>query len=169
MAAKKFLRLIGGVFTEVFGVQTSAGAANAGDIPALDDTGRLDNSLMPVGIGADTAQLVASEALAAGNWINVWNDAGTAKMRKADATVAGKETDGFVLAAVSSGASGTAYFEGTNTQVTGQTPGAVYLQTTAGLGGATVPNAAGNVVQRVGTAVSTTAVNYERGTPVTLA
>ncbi len=39
MAAKKLLRLIGGVITEVFGVQTSAGAGNAGDIVALDDTG----------------------------------------------------------------------------------------------------------------------------------
>lgn len=169
MAAKKFLRLIGGVITEVFGVQSSAGAANAGDLVALDDTGRINNDMMPVGIGADTASLVASEAIAAGDWINVWNDAGTAKMRKADATVAGKEADGFVLAAVTSGASGTAYFEGTNTQVTGQTPGAVYLQTTAGTGGATVPSASGNVVQRLGTAVSATAVNFERGAPVTLA
>lgn len=169
MAAKKFLRLIGGAITEVFGVQSSAGAANAGDLVALDDTGRLHNSMMPVGIGADTASLVASEAIAAGDWINVWNDTGTAKMRKADATVAGKEADGFVLAAVTSGASGTAYFEGTNTQVTGQTPGAVYLQTTAGTGGATIPSASGNVVQRLGTAVSATAVNFERGAPVVLA
>lgn len=169
MAAKKFLRLIGGAITEVFGVQSSAGAANAGDLVALDDTGRLHNSMMPVGIGADTASLVASEALAAGDWISVWNDTGTAKMRKADATVAGKEADGFVLAAVTSGASGTAYFEGTNTQVTGQTPGAVYLQTTAGTGGATIPSASGNVVQRLGTAVSATAVNFERGAPVVLA
>lgn len=169
MAAKKFIRLIGGVLTEVFGVQTSAGAGNAGDLVALDDTGRIDNTMMPVGIGADTAQLVASEALAAGNWINVWNDAGTAKIRKSDGSVAGKEVDGFVLAAVTSGATGTAYFEGTNTQVTGQTPGAVFLQTTPGLGGATVPSAAGNVVQRIGTAVSATSVNFERGTPVVLA
>lgn len=169
MAATKFLRLIGGAITEVFGVQSSAGAANAGDLVALDDTGRLHNSMMPVGIGADTASLVASEAIAAGDWINVWNDTGTAKMRKADATVAGKEADGFVLAAVTSSASGTAYFEGTNTQVTGQTPGAVYLQTTAGTGGATIPSASGNVVQRLGTAVSATAVNFERGAPVVLA
>lgn len=169
MAAKKLLRLIGGVITEVFGVQTSAGAANAGDIVALDDTGRIDNSLMPVGIGADTAVVGASEGLAAGDWINVWNDAGTAKVRKADATTAGKEAHGFVLASVSSGNPATVYFEGTNTQVTGQTPGAVYLQTTAGAGAATVPSASGNVVQQIGVAVSATAVNFERNTPVVLA
>lgn len=169
MAAKKFLRLIGGVLTEVFGVQTSAGAANAGDVVSLDDTGRIDASMMPVGIGADTKIMVASEALAAGNWVNVWSDAGAFKVRKADATVAGKEVDGFVLAAVSSGANATVYFEGTNNQVTGQTPGAVYLQTTAGSGGSTVPSATGNVVQRIGAAVSATEVNFERGAPVTLA
>lgn len=168
MAAKKFLRLIGGVLTEVFGVQTSAGAGSAGDIVALDDTGRIDNSMMPVGIGADTKAITTSEALAAGDWVNIWNSSG-AKARKADATVAGKEADGFVLAAVSSGATATVYFEGTNNQVSGQTPGAVFLQTTAGTGGATVPSASGNVVQRLGVAVSATEVNFERGTPVVLA
>lgn len=168
MAAKKFLRLVAGVLTEVFGVQSSAGAANAGDIVALDDTGRIDNSMMPPGIGADTKAITASEALAAGDWVNVWNSTG-AKVRKADATVAGKEADGFVLAAVSNGAVATVYFEGTNNQVTGQTPGAVFLQITAGAGGATVPSASGNVVQRLGVAVSATEVNFERGAPVTLA
>lgn len=168
MAAKKFLRFVNNVLTEVFGVQASAGAANAGDIVALDDSGRIDNSMMPVGIGADTASIQASENLAAGDWVNVWNNAG-AKVRKADATTAGKEAHGFVLSAVTSGNPATVYFEGTNTQVTGQTPGPVYLQTTAGTGGSTVPSASGNVVQQIGVAVSATAVNFERGVHVVLA
>ena len=168
MAAKKFLRLVNGVITEIFGVQTSAGAGNAGDLVSLDDSGRIDNSMMPVGIGADTSTITASETLAAGDWVNVWNDSG-AKVRKADATTAGKEAHGFVLAAVTSGNPATVYFEGTNTQVTGQTPGLVYLQTTAGTGGATIPSASGNVVQSIGVAVSATAVNFERSAPVTLA
>ena len=87
MAAKKFLRLVNGVLTEIFGVQTSAGAGNAGDLVSLNDTGRIDNSMMPVGIGADTATITASETLAAGDWVNVWNGAG-AEVRKADATTA---------------------------------------------------------------------------------
>lgn len=168
MAGKKFLRLVNNLVTEVLGIQTSAGAANAGDIVALDDSGRIDNSMMPVGIGADTAVIAASEALAAGDWVNVWNSTG-AKVRKADATTSGKEAHGFVLAAVTSGANATVYFEGTNTQVTAQTPGPVFLQTTAGMGGATAPSASGNVVQRLGVAVSTTAVNFEGGVPVVLA
>ncbi len=165
---KKFLRQVSGGITEVVGVVTSAGAGNDGDIPALDSSGRLDTSVMPVGIGADTASITASEALAAGDFVNIWNSTG-AKARKADATTAGKEAHGFVLAAVSSSASATVYFEGTNTQVTGQTPGNVFLQTTAGTAGATVPSTAGNVVQNLGVATSTTSINFERGTPITLA
>ena len=168
MAAKKFLRLVNGVLTEIFGVQASAGAGNAGDLVSLDDSGRIDNSMMPVGIGADTSTISASETLAAGDWVNVWNNSG-AKVRKADATTAGKEAHGFVLAAVTSGNPATVYFEGTNTQVSGQTPGPVFLQTTAGVGGPTVPSASGNVVQQIGVAVSATAVNFERSTPVVLA
>ena len=168
MAAKKFLRLVAGVFTEVAATVTSAGAGSDGDLVALDSTGRLDNSVMPVGIGTDTKTIAASESLAAGDWVNVWNSTG-AKVRKADATTAGKEAHGFVLAAVSSGANALVYFEGTNTQVSGQTPGPVFLQTTAGTGGATIPSASGNVVQNLGVAVSATEVNFERGTPVVLA
>lgn len=167
MAAKKFLRLVSGVITEALGVQTSTGAPNAGDIAALDDTGRLDNSVMPVGIGADTQAIITSEALAAGDFVNIWNSTG-AKARKADATVAGKEAHGFVLAVATLGASATVYFEGTNTQVTGQTPGPAYLQIVAGKGGATVPSAAGNVVQRVGIAISATSINFEYSDPITL-
>ena len=168
MPAKKFLRLVAGVFTEVAATVTSAGTGNDGDLVALDSSGRLDNSVMPVGIGVDTKTIAASEALAAGDWVNVWNGTG-AKVRKADATTAGKEAHGFVLAAVSSGGNALVYFEGTNTQVSGQTPGPVYLQTTAGTGGATIPSASGNVVQNLGVAVSATEVNFERGTPVVLA
>lgn len=168
MPAKKFIRLVGGVLTEILGIQTSSGAANAGDIPVLDETGRLDNSMMPVGLGADTAVIVTSEALAAGDFVNIHNSTG-AKARKADATTAGKEAHGFVLAGFASGGNATIYFEGTNTQVTGQTPGNVYLQTTAGTGGATVPSASGNVVQQLGVATSATSINFERGAPVVLA
>jgi len=168
MAAKKFLRHVAGAITEIAGVVTSAGAGNDGDIPALDSSGRLDTSVMPVGIGADTAAITASEALAAGDFVNIWNSTG-AKVRKADATTAGKEAHGFVLASVSSSATATVYFEGTNTQVSGQTPGNVFLQTTAGTAGTTVPSTAGNVVQNLGVATSTTSINFERGTPITLA
>lgn len=169
MAAKTFIRLINGILTRVSGVVVSTGAANDGDIPALDATGRLDPSVMPVGIGADTASITASEAIAAGDYVNIWNNSSAFAVRKADATVAGKEAHGFVLSAVSSGAAATVYFEGTNTQVTAQTPGPVFLQTTAGKGAATVPAATGNVVQNLGYATSATSVNFQSQLPIVLA
>lgn len=148
---------------------SSAGAADAGKIPQLDAAGRLDSSMMPVGIGADTSSITASEALAAGDWVNIHNSSG-AKVRKADASTSGKEAHGFVLAAVSNGAQATVYFEGTNTQVTGQTPGNVFLSAiTPGAGAAAAPTTAGQVVQRLGIAVSATAVNFEAQQPIVLA
>jgi len=169
MAGLSFLRLVGGAIQEVLGLQTSAGAGDAGKIPALDAGGRIDNSMMPVGIGADTASVVTSESLAAGDWVNIHASTGS-KARKADATTAGKEVDGFVLAAVTAPAAATVYFEGTNNQVSGMTPGSpVFLSTTPGVGAHTVPSASGNIVQRIGVAVSATEVNFERGAPVTLA
>lgn len=167
--ADKYMTLSSGTKVLVEAKASSAGAGDAGKIPALDGSGRLDNSMMPVGIGADTASILASENLAAGDFVNVYNNAGTANVRKADATAAGKEAHGFVLSAFTSGNNATVYFEGTNTQVSGQTPGRVFLGTTAGLATSTAPSTAGNVVQVVGVAVSATAINFERTDPVTLA
>jgi hypothetical protein len=166
MPAKKYLSNNNGVLTEVVASQTSAGAADGGKIVALDDQGKLDNSMMPVGIGADTAIVVTSEALSAGDWINIWNSSG-AKARKADAASA-KECHGFVLAAVTSGGNATVYFEGTNNMVNTQTPGQVFLGN-AGVGVSAAPTAAGSMVQRIGIAVSDTAVNFERSQPIVLA
>lgn len=149
-------------------VTSSAGAGDAGKVVALDGAGRIDSTMMPTGIGADTASITASEALAAGDFVNIHNSSG-AKVRKADATTAGKEAHGFVLSSVSNGASATVYFEGTNTGVSGQTPGPVFLSTTAGTATSTAPSSSGNVVQRIGFATSATAINFQSGVPVTLA
>lgn len=171
MAGNKYLDLnANGSIQEVISTDASAGAGDAGEIVALDSTGRIDQSMMPVGLGADIANLVTSESLSAGDYVNVYDDTGTPTARKADATTVGKEADGFVLEAVTSPAAVNVYFEGTNDQVTGQTVGAtVFLQTTAGGGAATVPSASGNVVQRLGRALSATAVSFEAAAPITLA
>ena len=148
---------------------TSAGAADAGKLPALDGAGRLSSTMMPAGFGDDTVIVVASEALSAGDVVNVWNDAGTPKVRKADATTAGKEGHGFVLESVLNGGNATVYFEGQNTSVTGLTAGAVFLSTTAGGVTNTAPSGSGNVVQRVGFATSSTAFNFQSNDPIVLA
>lgn len=168
MAGDKYLYQNAGALTEKAAIQSSAGIGDAGKIPAVGADGKLDATFMPTGIAADTSSITTSEALADGDFVNVWNSTG-AKARKADATTAGKEAHGFVLASVLSGAAATVYFEGKNDHVSGQTPGPVFLQTTAGTAGSTAPSATGNVVQRLGVATSSTSINFEPAQPITLA
>jgi hypothetical protein len=148
---------------------TSKGAESAGKVAALDSNGVLDSSMLPAGIGEEIVTVVASEALSAGDFVNVWDDAGTAKVRKADATVAGKEAHGFVLEAVSASAAATVHLEGTNNQCSGLIPGRQFLSTTAGKCGNTAPSASGNVVQCLGFATSSTAMSFQPNPPITLA
>lgn len=167
----KYLVQQGGVLTEVQTATTSSGAADAGKIVGLDSSGRFDNSVMPTGVGsADTNIIQASEALSAGDLVNVWNSGGSVRVRKADGSTSGKHAHGFVLAAVSSGASATVYAEGTNTQLSGLTGGDLFLSaTTPGAVTATAPSGSGQTVQPVGYAVSATAANFQSGRPITLA
>lgn len=168
--AQKFLILIDGNYKAVSGLVVSAGAGDAGKIPALDSTGKLDTSVMPVGIGADTKSIVASENLAAGDLVNVWDDTGTIKVRKADATSPSKRAHGFVLSSVSSAANATVYFEGTITGLSSLTLGGTYfLGTTAGAVTTTAPTTVGHIVQQVGVAISATELSFEPQQPVELA
>lgn len=154
--------------TVLNGAAASAGAADAGKVAQLDGSGRLDTTMMPVGIGADSALIAASEALVAGDLVNIWNSSG-AKVRKADPATAGKEAHGFVLTGVASAATATVFFEGTNTAVTGLTPGPQFLGATAGKSTNTPPTGTGKVVQRVGFATSATTLNFNSGEPIVLA
>lgn len=169
--AQKFLILDSGRTKQLEATTASAGAGDAGKVPGLDGSGRIDQSMMPVGVGPDTATLTASETLAAGDLINIWDDSGTTKIRKADATAEGKEADGFVLAGVTSGQSGLVYFDGTVAGLSGLTSGARYFLSAAAPGGATAtpPSSAGNVVQYVGKAKSATELVFEAREPITLA
>lgn len=169
MAAPRFLQLVAGRITEIIAVATG-GAGSEEKIVSTDASGRIDSTLMPTGIGADTANVLASEALAAGDLVNVYNNAGTANVRKADATAAAKEAHGFVLQAVSSGSQATVYFEGTDAGQTGMTPGPQFLSTsTPGRVQAAAPTVAGQIVQKVGFATAAGALNFQYNEPITRA
>lgn len=117
----------------------------------------------------DSVIVTASQNLAAGDLVNIWNSSG-AKVRKADGSTTGQDAHGYVIAAVTSGNPATVYLEGPNTHVTGLTPGTQFLSdSTAGLATATAPTTAGHVVQRVGFAASATSLVFERGDPITRA
>lgn len=116
----------------------------------------------------DTSTIVASEALSAGAFVNVWSSTGF-KVRNADATVAGKHAMGYVLASVASGGSAIVYSEGINPLQSGLTAGDVYLSTTPGLATNTPPAASGNIVQCIGYASNAATVRFLFSRPVTLA
>lgn len=166
-----YLDVENGLPTQQRAATASAGTADAGKLVALGANGKLDQSMLPTGIGADVKILPASEALAAGDLVNVWVSAGAAKVRKADGSVPGKEAVGFVLSSVSAGGNATVYFEGTISGLTGLTPGAnVFLSAaTPGKATQTPPAAAGNVVQLIGKAISATEVSFEPAAPIKLA
>lgn len=111
--------------------------------------------------------LPASETLSAGNLVNVWNDSGTIKMRKADAD-APYNADGYVLQAITSGDSGYMYIDGVNDAISGLTLGSQFLSATAGVTTTTAPTTTGNIVQSVGIALTSTKLLFQRGLPILL-
>lgn len=193
--ANSFLKWVGGQLTQVFTKASSTGATDAGGvpelsadgkldqtllrlatsgggaaanlIPQLDATGLLPESMMPVGISKDVAVIVASEALAAKDLVNVFNNAGVANVRKADFSSA-KPAHGYVMEAAASGASATVFFEGRVTGKTGLTPGQQYLGANGGVV-ATPGSGAGAIAQAVGFAYSTTEFTFEPQPAIVLA
>lgn len=161
----KYLALIGGVEQEVVPATTGGTATQAGQIPALDAAGRLDASIMPVGISPDVYVGNASEALAAGALVYVKSDGTVAN---ASAASGGNAAIGFVLAAAASGAAATVYFEGRNTGLTSLTVGAAYYlsATAGGITATPIGAGAGNISQYVGHAVSATTLATEFARPI---
>lgn len=170
MAGNKYLKLSSGQPTEQAALQSSAGVGSAGAIVALDANGLLDTTMMPVGLVADTKAAAASEALTAGNLINLWNDTGTIKARKADASN-GRRAHGFVIANVDNATTATVYLDGKITGLSSLTPGAPYFLSGSAAGAATATpvSTTGYISQEIGYAISDTEISFEPAQPITLA
>jgi hypothetical protein len=156
--ANKYIALVSGKLTNVEATVSSAGAGDAGEIVALDSNGRLDVSVLPVGVGPDVAILASSENLSAGDYVNIYDNGGTPTVRLADASN-GRDAHGFVKAATTSPANATVYFEGPNMDLSGLTVGArVYLDT---VGGVTETPRTTGIHQFLGIAIDETIVNTD--------
>lgn len=145
---------------------------------AVDLFSRFFQKLTPSSGGGDTTNtkiLPAGEDLAAGDMVNIFDDAGTAKVRKADVSAVNQRiAHGFVKTTVTSGANVTVYFEGVNNAKSGLTVGAEYYCDPL-VPGAVVTYAGGtwatgDLVQRVGNAIGATELSFEAAfSPVELA
>lgn len=74
MPGNKYVGINGsGDLAEVASVNSSAGAGDANKIVALNSSGKLDNTMLPE---SGEYSMTASEALSAGDLINVHNSSG---------------------------------------------------------------------------------------------
>ena len=165
----KFYTFLSNKWQLVTALVTSAGSGDAGKIIATNGDGKLDPTLLPNGIGADTFVGPASENLAAGDLVNIWLDDTTVKVRKATNADPGKPADGFVSASVTAPANATVYLDGTITGLTSLTAASQYFLGTSGGVTTTAPTSSGTIIQQVGKAVSTTAIAFERADAVEIA
>jgi len=159
--AQKPIHLVAGKLTQIEATVISAGAGDAGELVALDSSGKIDVSVLPTGVGPDVKNILASEAIGAGKYVNIYDNGGTANIRLADNSNS-RPAHGFVKDAVANAAVGTVYFEGANDDLTGLTPGARYYLGTAG--GVTItPPAfpAATIHQLLGSAISATEINTD--------
>lgn len=168
---QKFIKQNAGVLTEKAALDSSAGSGDAGEIVALNAQGVIDPSMLPPGVGTATYIIEASQNLLAGDFVNIWNDSGVAKVRKADASAIGTKAHGYVLEAVTSGDNADVYTDYFNDQLSGLIPGTSYFlsENAPGEISATAPSGTDEVVQRVGVAVSATRLDVEISQPIVLA
>jgi hypothetical protein len=160
--SNKFIGISGTVKALFTAIVSSSGVGDANKIVQTDGSGKLDATLMPSGIGAATESMVAFEALAAGDFVNIFLNASVRNARKADASN-GRLAHGYVTTSVASSGNATVILQGTNTALTGLTVGSRYFLSASGAGTATLtsPIATGHTIQVLGTAVSATSINFE--------
>jgi hypothetical protein len=126
-----------------------------------------DNSLTPEKMV--TGYVTASEALVAGNIVNVWNSAGQFRVRKACAGPTNRaEAHGFILDSVAAGAIVRVYHMGYNRLLTELAPGNQFLSTIAGEVTNQPPTTIGAIVQAVGFAPLNYVLDFNPTAPVRL-
>lgn len=167
MAAKKYIALSSGQLIEVQATDSSAGAGDAGDLVALDSSGKIASNMLPVGVGETTEAIECTENLSAGNLVNIYNSSGK-KCRKADASTPYR-AHGFVLAGYTSGQTADVYLSGSITGLSSKTPGAAQYLSTGGTLTETAPSTATHISQEIGYAESDTEVAFHPQRPITLA
>lgn len=111
--------------------------------------------------------VVASEAIAANDFVNLWNSSGL-KVRKAYSTTIGSRAWGWAPQAIANGAAGIIYLFSGYQVGSGLTVGTTYYLSATTPGGitTTAPVASGTIKQEVGIALSTTELLIQLSTPI---
>lgn len=152
MSAAKYLTREGGLQKLEVTVQTGGAASDEGKIPSLNADGKIDLSMIPTdSLMTNTTTVQVAEDLAAGDYVNFFDDAGVGKVRKADATLS-RPAHGYVIDAFVTGSNAVAYISGMCAG-NGLTVGARYFLAAAGGVTSTPDEANGGILQFLGVAV----------------
>lgn len=154
---------VANAFKLMLGAQSSAGVADAGKIVALNASGQIDNTMLP---SSSLDSAIASEAISAGDAVNVWDNVGTRNVRKADNTN-GRRCDGFAATSAAASASCTFDTDGGRTAVTGVVLASTYYLGAAGAIVTTPTTTVGHQLQKVGTGAGTGILTIEIEVPAT--
>lgn len=125
----------------------------------LDPERLADDSVPPDKIKGTPMRV--SDAVTAGDFVNVWDNGGLFFVRPAIANVDGKEAHGFVRESGAAGDIVTIYTDGYNDLLTGLAPGTNFLSpSVAGKATRDVPQNAGEFVQQIGAAVNENTIHF---------
>ncbi len=118
-----------------------------------------ENASGGVSVTDDSYFIESSQDIESGRFVNVFDDNGIKKIRKADRML-GYEAHGYILEAVNIGVAVKVYFEGNNDQASFFGDGVVFLGE-EGFGSAVHGN--GAIAQKIGVATSDNNINFEPG------
>lgn len=143
-------------------IQSSAGAGDADKIISTDGDGFIDPTFLR---DTEVFDREASENIASKDAVNIFDVAGTAKARKADASAFSTRATGFVVVGVAVTETARIISEGKIGGFAGLTIGdPVFLDaTTPGAITQAPPTGAGEVWQKLGDAISATEIRIEIG------
>ena len=116
---------------------------------------------------SQSIRLQASEAISANSIVNIWNDGGFARIRKADASGGvAKQADGIIIKSVDMYEYVDVYYSGILTGLSGLIIGNKYYLNTAGGVTITPPTTSGYITQYIGKAISDTEILYVYSEPI---
>jgi hypothetical protein len=117
-----------------------------------------------------TDNYLTSESLSIGDFVNIWDDKGMNKVRKAVATSESNAAQGFVMCNVPAGADVRIYRTTVNQHLSGLLPGVMHFLSADNPGKvvAKPPCTDGQVVQLLGTATSATELKTNIKPPILL-
>lgn len=119
----------------------------------------------------ETQSITATEPISAGDFVNVYDLGGSARIRKAIATSPALRAHGYVKNAVSTGASGLVFYDKINSSISGLTSGTGYFLSDIVPGGVSlsVPTVSGRISQSLGYATTPTRIKVNIEEPLIIA